>query len=104
MIADLSRPYSRRRRPWERQRRILTAVAGVVAATLCLLILLGGVAYGGTSGGTQTVRVRPGDTLWSIAASHYDSGDVRARVDEILSFNHLGGPVVVPGQTILLPP
>ncbi|TMD01986.1 MAG: LysM peptidoglycan-binding domain-containing protein [Chloroflexi bacterium] len=71
----------RRRRMRAIERRILLALAGA----LVLLVLLGNVVYGGSSGGTQTVTVAPGDTVWSIAASHYpDDADLRQRVDDIV--------------------
>jgi nucleoid-associated protein YgaU len=53
--------------------------------------------------GVQTVVVRPGDTLWSIAASLDGDGDVRAVIDDIQELNGLNGAVLVPGQTLLLP-
>jgi hypothetical protein len=105
IIADVSRPYRRRRRDWRRERRILVAALGAVMVALALLVFLGNVAYGGSAGGSQTVRVGPGDSVWSIATDRYgDSGDLRSRVDQILSANHIQGGVVVPGQTLLLPP
>jgi hypothetical protein len=103
MIADFARPYQRRRHPWERERRILMAAVGAVVGAIFFLILLSGVAYGGTTGGIQTVRVQRGDTVWSIAASHYTGGDVRAHVDDILGMNHLTSPVLFPGQSLVLP-
>lgn len=104
MIADVSRPYRNRRRDWRRERRILVAACALLVA-LALLVSLGNIAYGGGAGGTQTVRVAPGESVWSIAAARYgDAGDLRTRVDQILSVNHLQGGVVVPGQTLVLPP
>ena len=91
----------RRRRMRAIERRILVALAGA----LVLLVLLGNVAYGGSSGGTQVVTVVPGDTVWSIASAHYsDGGDLRQRVDDILSINHLSGGTLVPGQALTIPP
>jgi LysM repeat protein len=46
--------------------------------------------------------VKPGDTLWSIAASRY-AGDPRDAIYRIERRNHLGGAVIVPGQKLLLP-
>jgi nucleoid-associated protein YgaU len=46
--------------------------------------------------------VRRGDTLWSIAASHY-SGDPRDAVYRIDRRNHLGTSLLRPGQTLVLP-
>jgi len=46
--------------------------------------------------------VKPGDTLWSIAASRY-AGDPRDAIYRIEQRNRLAGAVIVPGQTLLLP-
>ena len=103
MIADLTPRLARRRRSRIRalERRLLLALAGAVA----LLVLLGNVVYGGTGGGSQVVTVRPGDTVWGIVEDHYsDDADVRQRVDEVLSLNHLGAGTLVPGQSLTLPP
>src|SRR5205807_10184040 len=78
-IHDFAPANARRRRRRMRaiERRILLALAGA----LVLLVLLGNVVYGGSSGGTQTVTVAPGATVWSIAASHYpDDADLRQPV------------------------
>ena len=105
MIADISRPYRRSRPDWRHERRILVAALATVLVTLALLVYLGNVAYGGSSGGTEQIRVGPGQSVWSIAAQRYgDSGDLRSRVDQILTLNHLQGGVVVPGQILTLPP
>ncbi len=103
LLHDLAPANARRRRRRMRaiERRILLALAGA----LVLLVLLGNVVYGGSSGGTQVVTVGPGDTVWSIASAHYpDDGDLRQRVDDILSINHLSGGTLVPGQALTIPP
>jgi LysM repeat protein len=46
--------------------------------------------------------VRPGDTLWSIAAKHY-AGDPRDAIYRIHRRNHLGGSTIFPGQRLVLP-
>jgi LysM repeat protein len=46
--------------------------------------------------------VRPADTLWSIAASHY-AGDPRAGVWELQQRNGLHGTTIAPGQVLVLP-
>ena len=102
-LTDFAPATARRRRRRMRalEMRILLAVAGA----LVLLVLLGNVVYGGSSGGRQTVTVAPGDTVWSIASSHYpDDGDIRQRVDDIMSINHLSGGSLVPGQALTIPP
>jgi len=104
MIADLSAPYRRPRHQWERQLDAVRWVVGGVLGAVLFLVLLGGVAYGGSSGGTQIVKVAPGDTVWGIASAHYDDPDLRDRVDQIVALNHLHGAGLVPGQRLVLPP
>jgi LysM repeat protein len=54
------------------------------------------------AGPEQRYVVKPGDTLWSIAARHY-AGDPRDAIYRIDRRNHLGGSVIVPGQRLVLP-
>jgi LysM repeat protein len=75
---------------------MVTAVAGS--------ILLGGNVYGALNVGQPAhVQVHAGDSLWSIASSHYQSGDVRDHIDQIIALNHLSGGSITPGETLLLP-
>lgn len=75
-----------------------------------LLILLTAIALlvgtyarpSGSAGKPQVYVVRPHDTLWTIAASHY-SGDPRDAVWRLEQHNHLDGATVVPGQRLGLP-
>ena len=54
------------------------------------------------AGAAAHYTVKPGDTLWSIAASRY-AGDPRDAIYRIDQKNHLHGSVIVPGQMLLLP-
>jgi LysM repeat protein len=75
-----------------------------VAAAVCALAMMLGFASPSTGAAAPTsYRVKPGDTLWSIAATHGSGGDVRAAVYAIRSANHLSGATIVPGQTLMLP-
>ncbi len=80
--------------------RRTAAVAAVVAAASVGFAL---VAHGSPPRPETTVVVQPGDTLWSIAAAHYPSDDVRARVEDIERANGLQGPTIEPGETLRLP-
>jgi LysM domain len=102
MINDYARPVrSSRRRRWQRDPRVV--LAGVVTAGAGL-VFLGGNVYGGFNvGQPQHVKVHAGDTLWTIAASHYQAGDVRDHVDQIISLNHRPDSSITPGEDLLLP-
>jgi nucleoid-associated protein YgaU len=77
--------------------RILIAVA--VAAVLWLAFARGS----NSAGPAQTVTVRAGDTLWSIASRRY-AGDPREGVWKLQQRNHLGdGDTLSPGQRLVLP-
>jgi len=56
----------------------------------------------GAHGPKTFYRVKPYDTLWTIAQSHY-GGDVRGGVWQIQHANHLSGSAILPGQRLLLP-
>jgi LysM repeat protein len=53
-------------------------------------------------GAKQVVTVRPYETLWSIAQSHY-AGDVRDAIWQIERANHLRSADVRVGQKLVLP-
>ena len=54
------------------------------------------------AGHTQRYTVKPGDTLWSIAVTHY-AGDPRDGIWKIQHENHLGATLIRPGERLLLP-
>ena len=56
----------------------------------------------GAHGQKTLYRVRPYDTVWTIAAAHY-AGDVRDAVWRIERANHLHDALVRPGEVVLLP-
>jgi LysM repeat protein len=56
----------------------------------------------GAVGPEQYYRVRAGDTLWSIAVSHY-AGDPREGVWQLRRRNRLAGTTIQPGQRLSLP-
>ena len=54
------------------------------------------------AGPERAYVVKPTDTLWSIAASHY-GGDPREAVWKIRQRNGLDGAVIRPGERLILP-
>ncbi|TMD12319.1 MAG: LysM peptidoglycan-binding domain-containing protein [Chloroflexi bacterium] len=81
-----------RRRGWGR-------ILGLAAL---LMLVSARLAYGSEPAPTRSVVVVPGDTLWSIAQTHY-AGDPRPRVEQILLLNHLASPQLLPGQSLQIP-
>ena len=53
-------------------------------------------------GAKQVVTVKPYDTLWSIAESHY-GGDVRDAIWRIERANHLHTAALQVGERLVLP-
>lgn len=76
----------------------------IIAVTFLVLVLAWSVLARSSegAGAGQPYRVQAGDTLWSIAASHY-GGDPRRGVWAIQRENELGGSALTPGQVLVLP-
>jgi LysM repeat protein len=55
------------------------------------------------AGPAPTITVRPGDTLWDIAARVMPRRDGQAAVAELRRLNGLGGYGLSPGQVLILP-
>jgi LysM repeat protein len=69
-------------------------------ATVLAWSVLARVSEGAGAG--QPYRVRPGDTLWSIAVDHY-RGDPRAAVWRLQRANELDDGFLTPGEVLRLP-
>jgi LysM repeat protein len=78
--------------------------ARVLLVTLLVTVLAWSVLARGSegAGAGSPYRVRPGDTLWSIAATHY-RGDPRQGVWRLQRENGLGRTALQPGQVIVIP-
>ena len=77
---------------------------GKILLISALALIAWAVVARASQGAGPTLRytVRPGDTLWSIAASHY-AGDPRDAIYRIAKQNHIVGNVIVPGERLVLP-
>ncbi len=80
--------------------RHLGRVLLVALAVIVLWALFAGET--GAGGPEREYRVRPGDTLWSIAVETF-VGDPREGVWELRQRNELETSMIVPGQVLVLP-
>lgn len=78
--------------------------ARVLLVTLLVTVLAWSVLARGSegAGAGRPYRVKPGDTLWSIATGHY-RGDPRQGVWRLQRENELGSGPLVPGQVLRVP-
>lgn len=96
-----------RARMARRRARFKRTVAGTA-----LLVVIGGTLAGGMARGAyaplrpsrRVVVVRPGATLWHIAARHAPEGtDLRSYVDAVVDANGLSGAEIQAGMRLHLP-
>jgi Tfp pilus assembly protein FimV len=113
------RPRRRARVRLTRRGRIVVVVAALLFAGLLVALTAPAVTAAPTPGsagsGLETGRgsvestggvvavVRPGDTLWSVAARHVPSRDAPGMIEEIRRLNDLSGTTIHPGQRLRLP-
>ena len=89
-----------------RRRRLIALSVTVGLAGILSGPVANAVGVGGSpdDGGSREYVVRPGDTLWSIAARTSPSMDPRIVVDAIASANDVDPGALVPGQELSIPP
>ncbi|HXS62750.1 MAG TPA: LysM peptidoglycan-binding domain-containing protein [Streptosporangiaceae bacterium] len=115
-VAGAGRPAAGARTPIKLTRRgrvVVGTLIGLAVATVAVLIWFGvaGQAEASShvgprlpaSDSVSRVVVRPGDTLWEIAAKAEPNADPRATIGEILDLNSLTGTAVRIGQVLFVP-
>jgi LysM repeat protein len=75
-----------------------------LAILLLAVSLLVAIVARPSGGAGKPVKyiVKPTDTLWSIATTHY-AGDPREGIWQLQRHNHLRSTTIVPGQRLVLP-
>lgn len=89
-----------------RRGRLVVLGAALLVALLVSIALGGGSMATEESGerpATEVVVINEGDTLWGVAASVAEDGQVRSMVHEIRELNNLDSSVVSLGQRIHVP-
>lgn len=78
-------------------------IVRILLVALAVLLLWASFAgESGAGGPERSYRVKPGDTLWSIAERTFP-GDPREGVWELRTRNELDSATIVPGQVLVLP-
>ena len=75
----------------------------LVVVVLFLSVACARAAWGATPATYTTVTVRPGDSVWSIAAQRYPGADTREKVGEIMAANDLHDALLSPGERLRVP-
>ena len=114
--AGAGRPVAGARTPIKLTRRgrvVVGVLIGLAVAAVAILIwfAVAGQAQASSHVGPRVpasdsvsrVVVRPGDTLWAIAAKADPNADPRAVIGEILDLNSLTNTAVQVGQVLLVP-
>lgn len=115
--------YPPRRRRWApepatvrltRRGRLVAAILVMACTAAAVSVLWLGLARGADAAsgapaprrpgqGVARVVVRPGQTLWVLAADAVPTADPRAVIGEIIQLNALHGTVIQPGQVLWVP-
>ncbi len=81
----------------------IAVIGRILLVALAVLVLWAFFAgESGASGPEHDYRVRPGDTLWSIAERTF-AGDPREGVWKLRERNGLDSTTIVPGQVLVVP-
>jgi LysM repeat protein len=104
MVAHSVRPASPPLRLTRRGRAVVLGLLVLLASVAsAVLFTTASRAAGDPAAPAPTITVRPGETLWDIAAEATPHRNGWAAVDEIRRLNHLGGNDVQAGQILVLP-
>jgi nucleoid-associated protein YgaU len=86
-----------------RRGRLVVFAAGLAAALGLGFLAASGSLANDKPEPTRVVTVEPGQTLWDIAASVNDGGDVRSTMAHLEDLNHLDSASLQVGQTLRVP-
>ena len=77
---------------------------GSLSLAVSIPTLASGHLYAASPQRYETVVVKSGDDLWTLAAARTAStGDVQATIDRVMAENHLATATLQPGQQLRIP-
>ena len=77
---------------------------GTLSLAVSIPTLATGHLYAASPQRYETVVVKPGDSLWALAAARTTSNDdVQNTIDRVMADNHLDTATLQPGQHIRIP-
>jgi predicted Zn-dependent protease len=77
---------------------------GTLSLAVSIPTLASGHLYAASPQRYETVIVKPGDDLWTLAAARTATGnDVQGTIDRVMADNHLDTATLQPGQHIRIP-
>lgn len=77
---------------------------GSLSLAVSIPTLASGHLYAASPQRYETIVVKSGDDLWTLAAARTStSGDVQATIDRVMAENHLSTATLQPGQRLRLP-
>jgi predicted Zn-dependent protease len=90
------------------RRRRFTLMPLIALGSLSLAVsvptLASGHLYAASPQHYQTVVVKAGDDLWTLASAHTSAnGDVQTTIDKVMAENHLSTATLQPGQRLRIP-
>ncbi len=81
--------------------RQITSALALFAVVAFMMLVIAPASNGAARPAHHLVK--PGETLWSIAATHYNTDDPRRQIFQVEQANNLNDASIQPGQVILLP-
>jgi len=92
----------RRRYVLKNKARFFAFILVTIFLTACLLARNAVYGYNEETR-YVTVTVKSGDTLWTIAESFYDKGDIRKHIYNIKKANNMKSCEIFPGNKLIIP-
>ncbi|RCW51637.1 MULTISPECIES: cell division suppressor protein YneA [Halanaerobium] len=83
----------------------LTAAVVIFSLSMLLILIFSLIGFGENSSNFTRHEIKPGESLWSIAAHYYETGkvDLRKMIYEIKKINNIDSAIITPGKELIIP-